>query len=47
MTPNLRRVEVAMGLWGDVTGLRGDVDECGLTDNDRVRGVDIETLVQP
>lgn len=33
------------GLWGDASGLRGDIDDCELTDEDRVKGVNIMDLV--
>ena len=32
-------------LRGDVTGLRGDVDDCDLTDSDRKKGVNVTDLV--
>jgi len=35
------------GLRGDVSGLSGDVDECGLADEDRLRGVAVRDLVLP
>jgi len=34
------------GLRGCVSGLWGNIDDCGLTDEDRERGVDIANLVQ-
>jgi hypothetical protein len=33
------------GITGDVTGISGDVDACGLTPEDRARGVNIYELV--
>jgi hypothetical protein len=38
------RPPVDAGLRGDVTGLRGDVSECGLTNADRAAGVNIADL---
>ncbi len=34
------------GLTGDCSGLTGDLDECEITDEDRVRGIDVRTLVE-
>ena len=51
MTPKLVRVGTRKltgqhpDLWGDCSGLRGNLDSCGLTDEDRVLGVDIRVLV--
>ena len=33
-------------LKGDCSGLRGNLDECELTEEDRQRGVDIRDLVK-
>lgn len=33
-------------LSGDCSGLSGDLDECEITDEDRVKGVDISDLVR-
>lgn len=33
------------GLQGDASGLRGDVDDCELTEADRKNGVDVDCLV--
>ena len=33
-------------LRGNCTGLSGDLDECDITKQDRIEGVDISTLVQ-
>ena len=33
------------GIRGDLTGISGDVDKCGLTAEDRKRGVHISDLV--
>jgi hypothetical protein len=34
------------GLWGNASGLRGDVDECKITDEERENGVDIKELIK-
>ena len=34
------------GLWGNVSGLRGDVDDCKITDEERENGVDIKELIK-
>ena len=34
------------GINGDVTGITGNLDECGLTDEDRAKGVNIQDLIQ-
>ena len=31
--------------WGDLTGVRGDLDECQITGEDRKNGIDIEDLI--
>ena len=31
--------------WGDLTGVRGNLDECQITDEDRKNGIDIEDLI--
>ena len=33
------------GLWGDCSGLSGDLDACGITAEDRAKGVDIVSLI--
>ena len=33
------------GLRGDVTGLRGNVDDCEITDEDRKAGIDVADLI--
>jgi hypothetical protein len=33
------------GVWGDLTDVVGDLSDCGLTDNDRRRGVNVEDLI--
>jgi hypothetical protein len=33
------------GVRGDFSGVRGDLSDCGLTDNDRRRGVNVEDLI--
>ena len=33
-------------LTGDVTGLRGDVDACDITPEERAAGVDVTSLVK-
>ena len=32
-------------IWGDVSGLRGDLDECEISEDDRKAGIDISSLV--
>lgn len=39
------RGTLSRDLRGDVSGLRGDVDACEMTDADRETGVDVRTLV--
>jgi len=34
------------GLWGQVDAVTGNVDECGLTDEERAKGMDITTLTE-
>lgn len=34
------------GLWGYVSGLRGDLDACEITDAERENGIDVATLVR-
>ena len=51
MTPSLvRTAKPALtgrhpGIWGDCSRLSGDLDDCGLTDEDRAKGVDIASLI--
>lgn len=33
------------GVTGDLSGVRGDLDDCAISDDDRVRGVNIEDLI--
>jgi hypothetical protein len=33
------------GVWGDLTDVVGDLSDCGLTDDDRRRGVNVEHLI--
>ena len=33
-------------VWGDLTGARGDLDACELTDAERERGVHISELIE-
>ena len=33
------------GLIGDVSGLSGDIDSCEISDEDRLRGIDISEIV--
>jgi hypothetical protein len=33
------------GIFGNCTGVSGDLDQCELTEEDRVRGVDIRKLI--
>lgn len=35
------------GLTGDLSGLTGDLGACEITDEDRKRGIDVRTLVEP
>ena len=35
------------GLWGDCSGLWGDLYACGITAEDRAKGVDIASLIAP
>jgi len=42
----MKKVLEKMGLTGDVSDLRGDVDLAGLTTADRLRGVDISDLTR-
>jgi len=39
------RGKISSGLSGDVSGLSGDVDECEITDDERVNGIDISELI--
>ena len=32
-------------VWGNLTGVSGDLDECGITEADRKTGVNIEYLI--
>ena len=34
------------GLWGEISGLRGVIDECEITDEERIEGVDISSLIE-
>ena len=34
------------GIRGDLSGIRGNLDECGITEHDRLRGVEVEDLVE-
>lgn len=34
------------GVEGDLTGVRGDIDECELTDVERSRGIKIDDLIE-
>ena len=48
LTGIYHRVEGAPGgVWGDLSGVRGDLDLCGLTDEMRAAGVDVSTLIVP
>jgi hypothetical protein len=35
------------GVRGCCTGLTGDLDECEISDEERARGIDVRTLVEP
>lgn len=39
-------IRIKNELTGDVSGLRGDVSVCELTDNDRTRGIDVSDLIE-
>ena len=39
--------EISAGLRGDLSGLRGDIDECEISGEDRENGVRIADLVEP
>jgi hypothetical protein len=34
------------GIWGDISGVTGNLDECGITEQDRLRGIAVEDLVE-
>jgi hypothetical protein len=38
-------VQLNQKLRGDATGLRGDVDQCGLTGEDRANGIQVSALL--
>jgi len=46
MKAMLEKAKTCSGLTGDVSGLRGDVNECELTNAERQQGVDVSTLVK-
>lgn len=33
------------GIFGDVTVIRGNLDECGITQKDRIKGINIQDLI--
>lgn len=37
---------VSSGLFGNVAGIRGDVDACGITAAERATGVEVSRLIQ-
>lgn len=34
------------GVWGYLTGVTGNLNDCGITDEDRTAGIDIEDLIE-
>ena len=45
-TKNGKKIEgLHSGLRGNVSGMRGDVNDCELTDEDREKGVDVKDLI--
>ena len=33
-------------VWGDLSGVTGNLDECEITDEERVAGIDISNLLE-
>ena len=33
------------GIWGHLTGVTGDLDDCGITEQDRLEGVHVDALI--
>lgn len=43
---NEKKYGIHDGIRGDVSGISGDLNACGLSQNDRKEGVDIDMLVE-
>lgn len=45
MKKRLIKIAAITGVWGDLSGARGDLTDCDLTDTDRKNGVNITDLI--